>query len=415
MSTRTAANAEHQLREKLRRCEDQGDRPALAEACYALALHHQEHGNLEKAEALCRRSLVLNEALRNRAGVARAYLQLGLLRERRGDLGQARFFLGEAQGIYAAAGDGIGQAVACGQLGFLRHCEGELREAEIHYRQSLALAEQWGAPGLQAEQWANLGNAAMQHQQWARAQDCFLRAHELYLVAGDQRGADNHHYRMGTWWLGQRQLEEARFSFEQGMDAQRRHQWTLGLAMNCEGLGQVHQLVGQETTAAELLAQAAALFEQAGHLGRLARCCDRLGDLLLRREDWEGACRQLGRALELYEEMGAREEMARAVLNLGDAWFNAYPEQADQAEALYLQALEEHRNLPDPRGRGQAYIGLGNVALRRGEVSQAIAMWTAAQELFNRMGNSEQSRKIELALRQISATGRMRSAVHRAG
>jgi len=94
--------------------------------------------------------------------------------------------------------------VARGQLGFLRHCEGELREAEVHYRQSLALAEQWGAPGLQAVQWATLGNAAMQHQQWARAQDCFLRARELYLVAGDQRGADNHHYRMGTWWLGQR-------------------------------------------------------------------------------------------------------------------------------------------------------------------------------------------------------------------
>jgi len=42
-------------------------------------------------------------------------------------------------------------------------------------------------------------------------------------------------------------------------------------------------------------------------------------------------------------------------------------------------------------------------------------MWTAAQKLFYRMENSEQSCKIELALRQISATGRIRSAVHRAG
>jgi|GEM_PF-2482849 len=29
------------------------------------------------------------------------------------------------------------------------------------------------------------------------------------------------------------------------MDAQRRHQWTAGLAMNCDEVGQVHQLVGQ--------------------------------------------------------------------------------------------------------------------------------------------------------------------------
>jgi len=37
--------------------------------------------------------------------------------------------------------------------------------------------------------------------------------------------------------------------------------------------------------------------------------------------------------------MTAREEVARVLLSLGDAWFNAYPEQADQAEALYLQRV----------------------------------------------------------------------------
>jgi hypothetical protein len=57
-----------------------------------------------------------------------------------------------------------------------------------------------------------------------------------------------------------------------------------------------------------------------------------------------------------------------------------------------------------------AYIGLGNVALSRGEVSQAIAMWTTAQELFSRSGHSEQSHKIKAALRQISTAGRVRGA-----
>ncbi len=415
MPTESAAKAERKLVDHLRQCEDQGDRPALAEACYVLALHYQESGALERAEALCRRSLVLNEALRNRAGAARAYLQLGLLRERRGDLGQAHFFVGEAQTLYAAVGDGAGEAAACGQLGFLKHCEGELRDAERLYRKALALGEQCAASGLQAEQWANLGNVALSHREWARAQECFLRARELYLAAGDQRGADNHHYRMGTWWLGKRELEQARHAFEQGMDAQRRHQWTLGVAMSCEGLGQVHQLLGHETTAAELFRQAAVLFEQTGHLSRLALCCDRLGELLLRGENWEGACRELARALELYEEMSNKEDIARTAISLGDAWFSAYPDQVDRAETLYLQGLEEHRNLPDLRGRGRAYIGLGNVALRRGEASQAIAMWTAAQELFNRLGNSEQSRKIENALRHVSVSGRLRSATYRIG
>lgn len=414
MPTESAQTQERVLLDAVRRCEEQGDRPALAEACYVLALHLQEHGESERAEALCRRSLVLNEALRNRAGAARAYLQLGLLRERRSDLGQARFFLEEARRLCVEVGDAAGLASTYGQLGFLRHREGELGEAETLYRRALALAEETGALGLQAEQWANLGNIGLQRRQWPQAQGCYLRARDLYLAAGDERGAGNHHYRMGNWWLGQRELEQARHCFEQGLDVQRGFGWKLGMAMNCEGLGQVHQLLGQELTAAELYRQAAGYFEETGHLGRLALCSDRLGELLLRGENWEGACRELARALELYEEAGSKAEAARTAVSLGDAWFHAYPEQVDEAESLYLQGLEEYRNLPDLRGRGLAYIGLGNVALSRGEVSQAIAMWTAAQELFSRSGNIEQSRKVEIALRQVSARGRMRSA-HRIG
>lgn len=415
MPTEAAVKPERSSIDTLRRCEEQGDRPALAEACYGLALQYQEAGALAQAEALCRRSLVLNEALRNRAGVARAYLQLGLLRERRGDLGQARFFLGEAKGLYTAAGDAVGLATACGHLGFLHHCEGELKEAEALYRKALALGEQWGAGNLQAEQWANLGNLAVQHRQWAKACECFLRARESYLAAGDQRGADNHHYRMGTWWLAQRDLAQARDAFEFGLDAQRRHDWPLGVAMNSEGLAQVHQLLGQEPTAAELYRQAGAIFEQTGHLGRFAGCCERLGDLLGRGEDWAGACDALTKALSIFDEVGSRADLARVAISLGEAWFNAYPEQVEQAEALYLQGLEEHRSLPDLRGRGKAYVGLGNVALRRGEVSQAIAMWTAAHELYQRLGNAEQSRQIEVGLRQVSRAGRMSSVTRRLG
>ena len=410
MSTELAQAQEQKLLDTLQRCEEQGDRPALAEACYALAMHSQENGALERAEALCRRSLVLSEALRNRAGVARAYLQLGLLRERRGDIGQARFFLEEAQGLYAAAGDGGGMASTCGYLGFLRYLEGDMAQAETLYRQALSLGVEAGEAGLQAEQWANLGNISLQHRQWALAQERYLQARELFVVAGDQRGAGNHHYRMGNWWLGQRELEPARQSFEQGLDAQRRAGWKLGMAMNCEGLGQAHQLLGQEETAGEWYRQAAVFFEQTGHLNRLALCSDRLGRLLLRRENWAGACRALARALELYEEAGNKAEAAGAANNLGDAWLNAYPEQVEEAKALYLQALEGSQELTDERGRGLAYIGLGKVALSRGEVSQAIAMWTMAQELFNRSGNSEQSLQIKAALGRISAGGRGRGA-----
>ena len=66
--------------------------------------------------------------------------------------------------------------------------------------------------------------------------------------------------------------------------------------------------------------------------------------------------------------------------------------------------------LRDERGRGQVYVGLGKTAVRRGETTQAIAMWSAASELFRNLGYEEQVRQLQGALRHIWSGGEVRVA-----
>ena len=66
--------------------------------------------------------------------------------------------------------------------------------------------------------------------------------------------------------------------------------------------------------------------------------------------------------------------------------------------------------LRDERGRGQVYVGLGKTAVRRGETTQAIAMWSAASELFRNLGYEEQVRQLQGALRHIWSGGEVQVA-----
>ena len=59
----------------------------------------------------------------------------------------------------------------------------------------------------------------------------------------------------------------------------------------------------------------------------------------------------------------------------------------ERSEAMYNRALSTFRDLVDERGEGSAYVGLGNLAARRGEVTQAIAMWTGSVGALQEVGH----------------------------
>ncbi|MEE3258144.1 MAG: hypothetical protein VX293_02935 [Candidatus Latescibacterota bacterium] len=55
-------------------------------------------------------------------------------------------------------------------------------------------------------------------------------------------------------------------------------------------------------------------------------------------------------------------------------------------------------------------MGLGKTAVRRGETTQVIAMWSAASELFRNLGYEEQVRQLQGAVRHIWSGGEVQVA-----
>ena len=78
-----------------------------------------------------------------------------------------------------------------------------------------------------------------------------------------------------------------------------------------------------------------------------------------------------------------------------------------RAQGLYDEALAYHRKQEDVQGEAQVYVGLGNLAARQGQGTQAVAMWTAATERFRKLGVDDQVLKVEGAMKRLWTRGRV--------
>ncbi|MFH1568847.1 MAG: tetratricopeptide repeat protein [Gemmatimonadota bacterium] len=401
---------ESKLIEALQKHERQEDRRAMALDCYQLGALYQEEGGIAAAVSMFRRALVLCESLKDSQGVAAAYTRLGLLFETQGDLGQARFYLEESRRLHDEQGDQRGLARDCGYLGLVSYEEGDYAAAEDLYRKALALDEQVRSVSGRAEDLGNLGNLYATQGRYDEAEEVFHRSLKLYAEAGDRRGLGGQYRSLGNLWLKRGDGEQARTFFELGLGLHRELGWQLGMALAHDGLGQVCELDGRAERAEEMYGKALELFQAAGHKQHVAATHRRLGALCWRREDHAGAGEHLEEALDLCEEMGDRRGAARCCKRLGDIYMSPAVDDVERAGHMYSRALAAYQELRDEQGVGSVYAGLGNLAARQGEVTQAIAMWTAASERFRRLGDEDQARQIDVAMKRLWGRGRNKVA-----
>jgi predicted ATPase/class 3 adenylate cyclase len=111
-----------------------------------------------------------------------------------------------------------------------------------------------------------------------------------------------------------------------------------------------------------------------------ARALTGVGALTARRGDAESGRRQLEEAVELWRELGERDELASALDSLG--WPLIY-DAGDETSALaaFEEALEIRRELGDAAGETRALVGVCQVLVALGEVERAE---TISRELLER-------------------------------
>ena len=152
------------------------------------------------------------------------------------------------------------------------------------------------------------------------------------------------------------------------------------------------------------------LFGTTGHRRHIAASHRRLGGICFRQGDGAAAGEHFEAALELSEDMGDRPDAARCCKRLGDIYLNPDLQDVERSEGMYQRARAEYHELGDEQGEGEAFVGLGNVAARRADVTQAIAMWTAASERFRRLGNEDRASSVDVAMERIWTSGSPRVA-----
>jgi len=352
-----------QARERLR--DEDGDEMARICAYVAVVLYRQ--GEAAQALEWCQRCLETAQAAEESEELAHAYILRAMIHGDLGKLDQAISDCSRGLEICQRANDLLQQARAFNSLGAFYYYKGDWEEAIAHYRQSLTLGERIGKVDLIATVSNNLGELYLIQGQFDEAVKCFQKSMETWKrtgfllgVALSFRNLGQVYARQEEWsaalehletslhmledmgsrdWLMAevyRHLAEVHLSLGQWEMARQFGQQSLDITLSqgiklVEGsarrtLGQIHRLQGRWEEAEALLQESLKLVEELGLRYERGQALWELALLYRDRAistgndtDRAKMAKALGSAIAIFEEMGARWDLARAQALKADA------------------------------------------------------------------------------------------------
>lgn len=253
--------------------ESARDLIGVGDTLFNLASIATGQGRWKEAVATGRKALEIHFRLGDPQRIAQAYCNVGIYEMDQGDLEAARKDLSEAVSWARRVGDRFNEALAITNLGEVAYKERQLAEAEAHIREALPLFEALQSKGNVAQALLILGEVLEEQPgREAEAWDALSRGLSLAEAASEKMVIGMAYHRISRFYLRARRLEEA-------------------LAWASKG---VHFL--QETQ-----------FRL-----ELARAYLQLGDVLGAQNKADLARGARGKAIELFEALGAAEEAEKA-------------------------------------------------------------------------------------------------------
>ncbi len=160
---------------------------------------------------------------------------------------------------------------------------------------------------------------------------------------------------------------------------------SVDLANAYGNLGIVHQRRGNLDEAEAMYRKALDLYEELGHKEGMARDYGNLGIVHQRRGNLDEAEALQRKALDLHKELGNKRGMANHYSSLGNVHHSRG--NLDEAEALHRKALARYEELGHKEGMANAYVNLGIVHDARGNLDEAEAMYRKALDLLEKLGS----------------------------
>ncbi|MDI6807610.1 MAG: tetratricopeptide repeat protein [Candidatus Eisenbacteria bacterium] len=256
--------------EALRILEKEGNRLDIANICLSKGNVEFENGDLDATLSLYTRALEIGEALSDAKLVARACNNLGATMNVLGDREKAIWYYGRSLENYRFAADRFGEAQTFHNIGMTYAELRNWNEASSFYKKSLEASRQMRDAALESITSLALGEVCAREGQLDKAIELCERALAVFARRDDRLGIGDGYRVMGIIKTKQKLYDEAENLFRESIVAN-------------EGCGSQLQL-------AEVLRE--------------------YGSMLGTKGDAKGARELLGRALEIFSNLKAKESAA---------------------------------------------------------------------------------------------------------
>jgi tetratricopeptide (TPR) repeat protein/TolB-like protein/predicted Ser/Thr protein kinase len=277
--------------------------------------------------------------------------------------------------------------------------------SDFHQQQSVAeraanRGRAIGAKLLEAQALRLEANAWERLAQTQKSIECSQQARDLFVAAGDRRGAAVTLLIVGDVLFDESDYVGARKQFDEALSVFQEIGAARNIRSTVERIGNVYYKEGNLHEAKKYYGQALRFDRQindprglASDYGSLANALEGLGDLA-------GALKMHQQSLAAFNEVGNRRGAASTLNNLG----NVLSEMGnlDEGKGYFEKSLALHREIGYLGGQPYPISGLGDALMAQGDLAGARKQYEQALALCKELKDEGFSAELEVALASVA-------------
>jgi class 3 adenylate cyclase/tetratricopeptide (TPR) repeat protein len=340
-----------------------------ADTLRILGLVAWDQAEYADARAALDQALLLYQAHNDRQGEGKALNNLGLIAWSQDAYAEANSYFEHALRLFREIGDRASESVVLDNLGNVANDQGNYPAARAYYAHALDLYREANDRGGESRCLVNLGTVAHSQGTYAEAQTYYQDALQLCRVIGNRQDESMVLINLGEIALLMGAYTTAQAQFTHSLDLCREIGSRRNEGMARLNLGIVAHTLGQYDRARHAYEQALRLCREIGDRGNESLTLAYLSLHAHHSGDDEAARRYSQQAYRIAQEVGARHKQGLALTRLGRALLGLG--HLDESTDAYRQALDLWRALGPPNLATGPLAGLAEVALARGDLTQA--------------------------------------------
>ena len=245
---------------------------------------------------------------------------------------------------------------------------------------------------LEANAWERMG-------QTQKSIDRSQQASDLFVAAGDRRGAAVALLNVGDVLFDKGDFAGARKQFDQALPVFQQIGAERGIRATVERIGNVSYSVGNMREAEKYYRQDLLFDRQIDDPGGLASDYGNIANALEGLGDLAGALKMNQQSLAAFNQVGNRRGAAADLSNLGD--LQVEMGNLGEARDYYAKSLALAREISFSVGEPYPVSGLGDVALAQGDLAGARRQYEQALALCNQLKKEDYAAQLGVALAAV--------------